>query len=187
MKGSFWTSQAAYRHMKEHGGGRFVFVSSSAGIFGSAERGAYGSAKAGVFGLSNVIALEGARYGIRANAVMPVAITRMADTRRTPIPELTEALATLRPRLLPEFVAALVVYLASGACSATGDLYSAAASRYARAVVGVPCGWAPASPEVPSVEEVAEHWGEIEAYDGPIEQPDSTLSELLLVARQLRR
>jgi NAD(P)-dependent dehydrogenase (short-subunit alcohol dehydrogenase family) len=185
LRGSFWMSQAAYRHMKGQGGGRFVFVSSSAGIFGNVERGAYGSAKAGVFGLSNVIALEGAAYGIRSNAMMPMAYTRMVGTRRTPIPELTEALATLRPRLAPEFVAALVVYLASDACTATGRLYSAAASRYARAVVGVPSGWAPATAEVPSIEELAEHWPEIEAHDESIEEPESTISELLLVGRQL--
>jgi NAD(P)-dependent dehydrogenase (short-subunit alcohol dehydrogenase family) len=185
LTGHFWTSQAAYRHMKHNGGGRFVFITSSAAIFGNQERGAYGSAKGGLFGLSNVIALEGGEYGIRSNAMMPMAVTRMVGARRTPVPALTEALTTLRPRLEPEFVAPLVVYLASDACSATGGLYSAAASRYARAVVGVPRGWAPATAEVPSVEELAEHWAEIEAHDGPIEQPGSTIGELLSVARQL--
>lgn len=185
LKGSFWTSQAAYRHMKDNGGGRFVFVSSSAAIFGNQERAAYSCAKGGVFGLSNVIALEGAQYGIRSNAMMPMAITRMAGTRRTPVPDLTDALTVLRPRLKAEFIATLVLYLASTACNATGGLYSAAASRYARALVGVPRGWVPPAAEAPTVEELAEHWAQIEAHDGPIEQPGSTLGELLLIARQL--
>jgi hypothetical protein len=108
----------------------------------------------------------------------------MAETRRTPVPELTEALGALRSRLATEHVATLVVYLASDACAATGGLFSAAAGRYARACVGVPRGWAPEGDEAPTVEELAGHWAQVEALEG-IEEPESTLDELLLVSRQL--
>jgi len=45
--------------MKNNGGGRFVFISSSAGIFGQPMEAHYAAAKAGLVGLTNVIAIEG--------------------------------------------------------------------------------------------------------------------------------
>jgi len=75
--GAFWTAQACYRRMIASGGGSIVFVGSNAGFFGNPEQAAYCAAKSGVIGLSNALALEGAAHGVRANALMPIAVTRM--------------------------------------------------------------------------------------------------------------
>jgi NAD(P)-dependent dehydrogenase (short-subunit alcohol dehydrogenase family) len=64
--------------MKEAGYGRLVFVSSAAGVFGQPGLTGYPTAKTGMLGLMNVAALEGAQFGIKANAIMPMASTRMA-------------------------------------------------------------------------------------------------------------
>lgn len=64
VAGGFHLSQPAYREMKKSGGGRFVFVSSSAGVFGQPMEAHYAAAKAGLVGLTNVIAIEGEAHGI---------------------------------------------------------------------------------------------------------------------------
>ena len=65
--------------MKRAGYGRLVFVSSAAGVFGQHGMAGYAAAKTGMLGLMNVAALEGADFGVTANAIMPMARTRMAD------------------------------------------------------------------------------------------------------------
>ena len=63
--------------MKKQGYGRFVFIASSAGMFGQHLEAHYAAAKAGLVGLTNVIALEGAPHGILANTVLPFGFSRM--------------------------------------------------------------------------------------------------------------
>ena len=77
LNGSFYLSQPAYRVMKAQGGGRFVFIASSAGLFGQPNSAHYAAAKSGIVGLSNVIAIDGAPYGILANTVLPFGYSRM--------------------------------------------------------------------------------------------------------------
>ena len=70
-------AQPAYRVMKSQGYGRFVFIASSAGMFGQHFEAHYAAAKAGLVGLTNVIALEGEPHGILANTVLPFGLSRM--------------------------------------------------------------------------------------------------------------
>ena len=51
-------------------------TSSAAGILGNFGQTNYGAAKMGLVGLTRVLAIEGARYGIKANAIAPLALTR---------------------------------------------------------------------------------------------------------------
>lgn len=74
LAGAFYVTQPAYRHMKADGYGRIIFTSSNAGAFGIPWQANYAAAKAGVMGLCSVVALEGAAHGIRANAILPVAL-----------------------------------------------------------------------------------------------------------------
>ena len=77
--------QPAYRVMKTQGYGRFVFIASSAGMFGQHLEAHYAAAKAGLVGLTNVIAIEGAPHGILANTVLPFGFSRMVtETSATP-------------------------------------------------------------------------------------------------------
>jgi len=77
LDGGFYLSQPAYRQMKAAGYGRFVFISSSGGMFGQPLEAHYAAAKAGLVGLANVIAIEGAQHGISANTVLPFGFSRM--------------------------------------------------------------------------------------------------------------
>jgi NAD(P)-dependent dehydrogenase (short-subunit alcohol dehydrogenase family) len=51
LDGSFFLAQPAYKVMKAQGYGRFVFISSSAGMFGQPQEAHYAAAKAGIVGL----------------------------------------------------------------------------------------------------------------------------------------
>jgi NAD(P)-dependent dehydrogenase (short-subunit alcohol dehydrogenase family) len=77
LDGGFHLSQPAFKIMKKQGYGRFVFISSSGGMFGQHLEAHYGAAKAGLVGLSNIIALEGAEHGILSNTVLPFGFSRM--------------------------------------------------------------------------------------------------------------
>jgi len=68
----FFLSQAAFKHMKDHGGGRIISISSIAAKYGgSLETIHYGAAKAGIEAVTKTLARAGARYGILVNAIQP--------------------------------------------------------------------------------------------------------------------
>jgi NAD(P)-dependent dehydrogenase (short-subunit alcohol dehydrogenase family) len=161
-KGSFHMAQAAWPTMREQNYGRFVFISSMAGIFGLAGAAAYGTAKAAVVGLANVIAIEGARRDIRANVVAPVA----ASTRMARVAGSADA-PEVPARLSEAAVVPMVVYLASEGCEFTGSIFSAGGGRYARIVPASARGWN-AGAEVASAEAVRDHLGEITDLDEPL-------------------
>jgi NAD(P)-dependent dehydrogenase (short-subunit alcohol dehydrogenase family) len=71
LTGAFLTTRCAFRVMQARGGSLLV-MSSVAGLEGTAGLGAYGASKAGVLQLVQTLALEGAKFGIRANAICPV-------------------------------------------------------------------------------------------------------------------
>jgi SDR family mycofactocin-dependent oxidoreductase len=75
-----WRSvKAVLPHMIERRTGSIVMTSSTNGHEAAAEHAHYTSSKHGVLGLMKNVALEGAEYGIRCNAIMPGAI-RSAQT-----------------------------------------------------------------------------------------------------------
>lgn len=147
LRGAFYVSMPAFRVMKEKGYGRFVFASSNAGILGNFGQANYGAAKMGLVGLSNVLAIEGARHGIRSNVIAPVARTRMT----------ADLLGPLADHVDPTLVVPMVVYLASEDCEVTHEVYSAGAGRFARFFVGLTPGWYTGAASRPSVEDVARH------------------------------
>jgi NAD(P)-dependent dehydrogenase (short-subunit alcohol dehydrogenase family) len=59
--------------------GRIVNTTSGTGLAGNPGQAAYGAAKAGIANLTLVTAMELERYGVTANAISPVAITRMTS------------------------------------------------------------------------------------------------------------
>jgi NAD(P)-dependent dehydrogenase (short-subunit alcohol dehydrogenase family) len=194
LDGGFHVSQPAYWAMKAQGGGRFVFVASSAGLFGQSEVAHYAAAKAGLLGLANVIAIEGAPHGILANAVLPFGSSRMVtDTvgEREQFPEEIAFIDAIRP----ELVVPLVVFLASRACDLTHHAYSACAGRFARVFVGLGEGWvaetgdgangaAAAGTADPTAEDIADHLAEITATQ-PFTVPMSIYDEVAGVGNRL--
>lgn len=168
LLGAIHVAQPAYKRMREQRSGRFVFISSSAGLFGSRNGANYASSKAAMIGLSSTIGIEGAEFGIMSNIVTPGARTRMADAIRpedlgTDILKRMEA-APSSPSagMEPSFVTPIVVYLASEACAVNQQIYSAARGRFARAFVGVSTGWYASTKRLVSAEEIAMHLSEID-------------------------
>ena len=71
LTGAFNCSRAVWPHMKAKGWGRIVNMASVAGTLGGFGQASYSTTKAGLLGLTKSLALEGARHGITANAVVP--------------------------------------------------------------------------------------------------------------------
>jgi NAD(P)-dependent dehydrogenase (short-subunit alcohol dehydrogenase family) len=71
LKGVFLCSQTVAREMISKGGGRIINVASNAGKVPRVNNAAYCASKAGVILLTQVIALELAKFGITANALCP--------------------------------------------------------------------------------------------------------------------
>lgn len=125
LKSVFLLSQAVFPHMKAQGYGRILNMASGAGKVGGIQVGAhYSASKAAVICLTKTLALEGARYGITANAVSPGVIdTEMSVT----LPEAQlEHYRTMIPlgRLGDaQDVANMVLFLVSGAAAyVTGEI-----------------------------------------------------------------
>lgn len=167
LDGGFHLSQPAFKIMKRKGYGRFVFISSSGGMFGQHLEAHYGAAKAGLVGLSNVIALEGAEHGILSNTVLPFGFSRMV-TETVDAKTLDET--GLKDLIAPEKVVPMVTYLASRACESTHQNYSALAGRYGRVFIGLGDGWMAEKDVTATADDIAEHFAQVsetESYSIP--------------------
>ena len=72
LDGAFYTFRAAARHMVERGGGgSLVGTASLAAIEGAARGEHYAATKGGLVSMIRALAVELARHGIRANAILP--------------------------------------------------------------------------------------------------------------------
>jgi 3-oxoacyl-[acyl-carrier protein] reductase len=74
LKGYFAMMREAVPHLARHRTGAIVNTSSASG-FGHPSHSAYAAAKEGLVGLTRTAAMELARFGIRCNAIRPVALT----------------------------------------------------------------------------------------------------------------
>jgi len=182
LDGGFHLSQPAFRVMKRNGGGRFVFISSSAGVFGQPMEAHYAAAKTGLVGLTNVIAIEGAAHGILANAVLPTGFSRMVT--ETVGDEKFLAESGFMRAIRAELVVPLVVYLASRACDFSHRNYSACAGRYARAFIGLGHGWLADTDGTVTADDITAHIAEISATEKYV-IPDSIVDEVLEVCDRL--
>ena len=182
LDGGFYLSQPAYREMKAAGYGRFVFISSSGGMFGQPMEAHYAAAKAGLVGLANVIAIEGAQHGILANTVLPFGFSRMV-TETVGDPKALEETGFLKI-IQPELVVPIVAFLASRACEFTHQNYSACAGRFARVFVGLGEGWLAEPGSNPTADDVAAHLSEVSATE-PFTVPGSIFEEVFAVCDRL--
>jgi NAD(P)-dependent dehydrogenase (short-subunit alcohol dehydrogenase family) len=183
LDGGFFVSQAAYRVMQAQNYGRFVFVTSSAGLFGQPASAHYAAAKAGLTGLTNVIAVEGAEHGILANTVLPFGLSRMVTETLGDDVSLVEESAFLRA-IRPELVVPMVVYLASNACTFSHHNYSAGAGRFARVFVGLGEGWLADGDGQPSADDVAANISDVSAVE-PFTVPMSIFDEVIQICTRL--
>jgi len=159
LKGAFHVTQPAFVLMREQGYGRIISTSSAAGIFGNFGQTNYGAAKMGLVGFTRVLAVEGAKYNIKANAIAPLALTRM-----------TEAMfGNIGEKLAPDFIAPVVAYLAHEDCPVTGEVYSVGGGRVARVFIAETPGYFNAKL---SMEDVRENFETIRNEDGYVVPAD---------------
>jgi NAD(P)-dependent dehydrogenase (short-subunit alcohol dehydrogenase family) len=182
LDGGFYLSQPAYKVMKEQRYGRFVFISSSGGMFGQPWESHYAAAKAGLVGLSNVIAIEGAEHGILSNTVLPFGFSRMV-TETVGDPEALKQIGFLDV-IKPELVVPMVIFLASRACEFSHQNYSACAGRFARVFIGLGEGWFAEKDSNPTADDIQAHLSEVSATE-PFTVPGSIFEEVFAVAAQL--
>jgi NAD(P)-dependent dehydrogenase (short-subunit alcohol dehydrogenase family) len=161
LRGAFHVTQPAWQHMREQSYGRVISTSSSSGLFGNFGQANYGAAKMGLIGFTRVLAVEGAKYGITANAIAPLALTRMTEP----------LLGPLGAKVAPERVSPLVAYLAHESCAATGRVFSVGGGRIAEVFIGEAQGYQSGelTPEL-----VAENWDAITDRDGYVVPANST-------------
>jgi NAD(P)-dependent dehydrogenase (short-subunit alcohol dehydrogenase family) len=116
LRGLFFASQAAGRHMVRAGYGRIVNMSSQAAHVGIRRHAAYSASKGGVELLTKVLALEWGPHGVTVNAVAPTFIRTPGTAERLDQPEfLRDVLSRIpigRVGTTSE-VAAAVIFLAS--------------------------------------------------------------------------
>jgi NAD(P)-dependent dehydrogenase (short-subunit alcohol dehydrogenase family) len=148
LKGAFHVTQPAWVRMREQGYGRIVSTSSAAGLFGNFGQTNYGAAKMGLVGFTRVLAVEGAKYDIKANAIAPLALTRMTES----------IMGALGDKLDPGLVSPLVTYLAHESCEATGRVFSVGGGRVAEIFLAETQGYT--KPDL-TPEDVRDHWSTI--------------------------
>ncbi len=103
-----------------------VNVSSTSGLNGAVGQSNYGAAKAGIASLTIILAQEIGRYGVRVNAITPVARTRMTED----VPGIKDMVAApADPGAFdtyhPGNVAPIVAHLLTDACEVTGQVFYA--------------------------------------------------------------
>jgi NAD(P)-dependent dehydrogenase (short-subunit alcohol dehydrogenase family) len=155
LTGSVNCTKAVWELMREQQYGRIVMTSSSSGIYGNFGQTNYGSAKMALVGFMNSLALEGGKYGIRVNALAPIAATRMTSDLMT-----EKVLALLEP----EAVTPAVIFLA-GEDAPTRQIVAAGAGVFSRVVIQETSGVFLA-PDRRDAEHVASAWDRIRDTDG---------------------
>jgi NAD(P)-dependent dehydrogenase (short-subunit alcohol dehydrogenase family) len=164
LMGSVNCTKAVWDIMKEQEYGRIVMTSSSSGTYGNFGQTNYGAAKMGVVGLMNTLKLEGAKYNIKCNALVPVAGTRMTESLMPP--EVLE-------KIQPDFVSPAVTFMVSDEAP-TGIIIAAGAGVYSRIMVHETIGVNLGTDTAMTAENIEANWDKISdmtdaelCYQGP--------------------
>ena len=114
LTGAFRTIRAALPPMYAQGSGSIVTCASVLGVMGQSTTAAYSASKAGLVNLTRTIALEGAKFGVRCNAIGPGYIeTPMLNQLTAEAKEYAKSLHPLGRLGRPDEIAAAVVFLLS--------------------------------------------------------------------------
>ena len=159
LRGAYCVTRPAFVNMRENGYGRIVMTTSGAGLFGNFGQSNYASAKMGLVGLTNVLKLEGAKYNIKANIIVPVAASRLTEDVLPP---------QLFEKMKPDFISPAVLYMCSDLCQDSGMIINATLGYYSRsAIVTGPGVFLSDGTKIPSAEEVMESWDKIRSLENP--------------------
>lgn len=123
LDGAIWTMREACRHMKARAeagdaGGSIAAVASLGALFGAARNEDYTATKAALISVTNGVAVEFARYGVRANAILPGWIETDMTAAAQANPKFIEHVigrVPMRRWGKPEDFGGIAVYLASDA------------------------------------------------------------------------
>jgi len=132
LKGTFCPTRIVASHWRELSkagqevDGRVINTTSTSGLFGNPGQTNYGAAKAGLAAFTIIAATELGRYGVKVNAICPMARTRMTETLGT-TPPVAEG---QWDNFGPDNIAPIVVWLASPeAKDVTGRVFFAVGGR----------------------------------------------------------
>ncbi|WP_439816816.1 SDR family oxidoreductase [Zavarzinia sp. CC-PAN008] len=149
LLGAFYVTKAAWPHLVAQTYGRIIVTASTTGLYGNFGQANYGAAKLGLVGLANNLKIEGQKYNIRINTIVPVAATRMTEDIMPP---------AVLEKLKPELVTPAVVFLCSEDAP-TGEIIEAGAGHFARARIykstGLKLG------DAVTADDVASNWEKI--------------------------
>jgi 3-oxoacyl-[acyl-carrier protein] reductase len=114
LTGAYNTTKAVWPIMKEQKWGRIINMASVAGTLGGFGQASYSATKAGILGFTKSMALEGARYNITVNAIVPGIINTEAFQMINPKMKerMIQRTAFKRPGE-PEDIAHAICFLAS--------------------------------------------------------------------------
>jgi len=124
LNGSFNVSKAATPYFRDQQSGSFIHFTSTSGLVGNIGQANYSAAKLGIVGLSQSIALDMARAGVRSNCIAPFAWSRMIASIPAETPEQKARVEKFKS-MSADKIAPLVVYLASDASAqVTNQIFS---------------------------------------------------------------
>jgi NAD(P)-dependent dehydrogenase (short-subunit alcohol dehydrogenase family) len=130
LKGHFCPTKHAAVYWREQSkagkevNAAIVHTSSTSGVLGNAGQANYGAAKAGIAAFSGICAMELGRYGVRSNAITPMARTRLTEAT----PGFEEMIkkpddADAFDMWDPAHVSPMVGYLAAPQCPFSGETF----------------------------------------------------------------
>lgn len=114
LNGCFNVSKAATPYFKDQESGSFIHFTSTSGLIGNFGQANYSAAKLGIVGLSQSIALDMARAGVRSNCIAPFAWSRMTASIPATTPD-EQARVERMKAMSADKIAPLVAFLASDA------------------------------------------------------------------------
>jgi NAD(P)-dependent dehydrogenase (short-subunit alcohol dehydrogenase family) len=154
--GTVYVTKAAWPHMAAAGYGRIVNTTSEGAVGIVPKNSSYGSAKGAVLGFTRSAAIDGLRNGIRVNAVVPRAGTRMStpDVLSHVYDQPKDLFGGSMDVFAPEFVSPAAVYLAHESCQLSGELLVAGGGQVMRLAISESTGF---TSEKLTAEEVADN------------------------------
>lgn len=160
LRGSFKVTRAAWPHMRKQKYGKIIMTSSTSGVLGNFGQANYSAAKMGLIGLTNTLAIEGEKYNVVCNTIVPTAGSRL--TKGLLPPDVFDALK-------PEYVAPFVVYLCHESCPESGGVFEMASGW------GAQLRWQESSGAMlrkggvtVTPEMVRDNWGKITDWSGSV-------------------